>query len=107
MLTLVLGSVLGSRVAAQEGPTEAPDLPRLATLVEQAHRPDGPTDPVSAFDALLSIEPLSMAADEAGQVDLEVRYLRAQPDPAKRARHYIRYEVKGTDRQIIGSWWGL
>ncbi len=101
LLGLVLVGGLAAPMAAQEqGPEKPADLAALAALVDRAHHPDGPVEPIVGFKAALSIELVAAEAEQAGQVDLGVRYLRHQREGRKRATHFIRYDVKGTDREI-------
>lgn len=86
------------------------DIETLCRKVGAAHRPSGPTPAVTALRCVLELQLTDVREKNGGQVDLDVMYLQ-QPRPApKRARSYIRYEVRGGEEPIrrgfdrVGPW---
>ena len=102
-----LAALLATSLIAQQTPS---DLEALCRRVGAAHRPSGPTPAVAALRCVLELQLTDVREKNGGQVDLDVQFLQ-QPRPApKRARSYIRYEVRGGEQPIrrgfdrVGPW---
>jgi hypothetical protein len=89
--------------AAPAARTIPSDLEALATRVDQAHRPDGPdgpVEPVTSFRATLEVHLQDPNSKEAGQVDLDVKYLQRPVPKRKRIEHLIHCRVKRAGKPV-------
>jgi hypothetical protein len=75
-------------------PAGSPSLETLASLVDAAHRPGGPTPVVTALRGSVELHLVARGAEQRGQVDLDVRYLEWTRPGGKKVVPLLRYEVK-------------
>jgi len=110
ILTITALATFAAFAAAQKATLPSPLLPDLEALsqrVDKAHRPQGPSAEVTAFDGVLQLHLLA-PGEESPQVDLAVKYLKwRKPDGP--IRHLIRYKMLDTrsierGRDQFGFW---
>lgn len=75
-------------------PASGPSLETLASQVDAAHRPGGPTPVVTALRGSVELHLVARGAEQRGQVDLDVRYLEWQRPNSAKVVPLLRYEVK-------------
>ncbi|MFK7743264.1 MAG: hypothetical protein AB8H80_23310 [Planctomycetota bacterium] len=92
-----------------------PNLAALALRVGRSHRPEaGPgaaaAKPIDAFRCSLALELLDKRAEQGGQVELAVQFLRWQRENNRRKITLLRYELQGSEglnvrgRDRLGPW---
>lgn len=72
----------------------SPSLEMLASQVDAAHRPGGPTPVVTALRGNVELHLLARGAEQRGQVDLDVRYLEWTRPGGSKVVPLLRYAVK-------------
>ncbi len=102
-LPLLAACLLAQNEAATPAPAAAQptDLEALAKRVDASHHPKGPVAPVTAFTGALELRMMAAQAEQGGQVDLEVRFLRWPRPNSTRVRDLIRYEIKQAGAPLV------
>lgn len=96
--------LLSSVTVAQESPPAATVLPAdlvaLAQRVEAAHRPNGPTEPFTAFAGSLALQLVAADAAQRGEAELSVRFLQTQRDGSDKPRSLLRIRLVDSSRPV-------
>jgi hypothetical protein len=102
ILSLLLTVSLSAQTPPPAKPPSAPpDLATLASSVQAAHHPNGPTARVTSLEAAIQLHLVDKRAEQRGLVELEVRFLEWQRASGKLAEPLIRYEVRGSETPIV------
>lgn len=105
-LPLSTALLLAAAAAAQETPpvatpTAPDDLQALAVRVDASHHPQGKVEPITAFRGSLELQLVAATAEQGGQIDLLIQFLRWQRPGSTRVRDLITYEVTQAGDPIL------
>lgn len=101
-LPLLAACLFSQNDAAAPAPAAAlpTNLEALAKRVDASHHPKGPVAPVTSFKGSLELRLVAADAEQGGQADLMVQFLRWQRS-STRVRDLIRYEVMQAGSPIV------
>jgi hypothetical protein len=101
LLPFAVAAFAAMAACQADEPVVAGGLEALAARVDAAHRPGGPTPIVTALRGAVELHFVARAAEQRGQVDLDLRYLEWTRPGGTKVVPLIRYEVKEAGAPIV------